>query len=124
MKIITKAKNIDISPALQKFIDKKVATLKKFISILKDDAPGKTLAEVFVEVQKETRHHRKGEIFKCQLEVRLPGKKLVAQAKSDDLQKAVIDAKEQLKLEIEKYKFKKIDKTRRQQRKTKKEIIL
>jgi ribosome-associated translation inhibitor RaiA len=45
----------------------------------------------------------------------------MAQSEKDDLYKAIVEAKDELKLEIEKYKFKKIDKTRRQQRKAKQE---
>jgi ribosomal subunit interface protein len=119
MKIISKTKNLELTDALSKFIDEKVGSLKKFIDVLKQDIPekGKTLAEVFVEVEKETEHHRKGQIFNCQLEIRLPGRSLMAKANSDDLYKAIIDAKEELKMEIEKYKFKKIDKNRKLQRK-------
>jgi ribosomal subunit interface protein len=99
---------------LQSFIDEKIGSLKKFINILKQDTPekGKTLAEVFVEVEKETNHHRKGEIFNCQLDLILPGKRLLAKESSDDLNKAIINAKKELEREIKKYKFKNIDKNR------------
>ncbi|OGZ78596.1 MAG: hypothetical protein A2358_01830 [Candidatus Staskawiczbacteria bacterium RIFOXYB1_FULL_37_44] len=122
MKIITKGKNINLSESLVIFIEKKFLGLKKFIKILKreDNPPaggGKTLAEVFVEAEKETKRHRKGEIFCVKSRVYLPGKEIVSEARADDLQKAVVDAKDGLKLEIEKYKFKKIDKIRRAQRK-------
>ena len=53
MKIIIKTKNIDQSTALNSFVEKKFAGLKKFINVLKrEDEIGKTLAEVFVEVEK------------------------------------------------------------------------
>lgn len=123
MKIITKAKNLELTAAIEKFIDEKISSLKKFINILKrEDELGKTLAEVFVEVEKETEHHKKGQIFSCQLEVKLPGKSLVAKSDSDDLYKAIINAKKELEEEIKKYKVKKIDRNRRQQRKSKKEL--
>jgi len=118
MKIIIKSKNLDQSLALNKFIENKFLTLKKFINILKrEDEIGKTLAEVFVEVEKETRHHKKGDIFLVKTRVVLPGRSLIAEAREDDLYKAIIRAKGELELEIKKYKVKKIDKTRRLQRK-------
>lgn len=125
MKIIIKTKNIDLTPDLQSFIEKKIGSIKKFINILKQDTPQglKTLAEVFVEVEKETEHHKKGKVFCVQTQVSLPGKHLTSGAKADDLFKAIVEAKDELKLEIEKYKFKKIDKNRRQQRKTKRSIV-
>lgn len=121
MRIIIKAKNLILSDGLKNFIEKKIIVLKKFISVLKEDYPEgqKTLAEVLVEVEKETMHHKKGEVFKSTVEINLPGKKLMASARGDDLEKVIIDAKEQIKKEINKYKFKKIDKNRRKQRKLK-----
>jgi ribosomal subunit interface protein len=126
MKIITKAKNLEMTASLDNFINEKVGSLKKFIDILKQDIIDgeKTLAEVFVEVEKETDHHKNGQIFSCQLEVRLPGKSLVVKSSSDDLQKAIMAAKKEMEESIKKYKFKKIDKTRREQRKSKSEIEL
>jgi len=130
MKIITKAKNLELSAALQNFIDEKIGGLKKFIDILKredeDSLPagrqGKTLAEVFVEVEKETKYHNKGEIFNCQIEILLPGKSLSAESSSDDMYKAIMAAKNEMEEEIKRYKLKNIKKNRRQQRKTKKEL--
>ena len=120
MKIIIKTKNLDLTADLQSFIEEKIGSLKKFISILKrEDEMGKTLAEVFVEVEKETTHHRKGDIFRVKCRIYLPGREIIAQITADDLQKAVIKAKDELKIEIEKYKFKNVDKNRRQQRKSK-----
>lgn len=124
MKIIIKTKNLDLTNDLQNFIEKKIGAVKKFINILKQDTPDglKTLAEVFVEIEKETQHHKKGKVFSVKTQVNLPGKSLVAWSKADDLFKAIILAKDELKMEIEKYKFKKIDKTRREQRKIRNEI--
>jgi len=125
MKIIIKAKNLELTEGLQTFIDEKIGSVKKFINILKEDIVEgeKTLAEVFVEVEKETKHHKKGDIFLVKIRVNLPGKSLIAGSKADDIFKAIIDAKDELKMEIEKYKVKNSDKNRREQRKSKNEII-
>ena len=123
MKIITKSKNLDLSEALQNFIDDKIGGLKKFTDILKrEDEIGKTLAEIFVEVEKETKRRNKGEIYSCQLEVVLPGKSLSVKSNSDDLYKAIVMARGEMEEEIKKYKVKKIEKNRREQRKSKAEI--
>jgi len=110
-----------LTEGLQNFVEKKIGSVKKHIDILKQDTPdkGKTLAEVFVEVEKETQHHKKGKIFLVKTQVILPGKSLEAWYRADDLFKAIVGAKNELKMEIEKYKFKNIDKNRREQRKTK-----
>jgi ribosomal subunit interface protein len=124
MKIILKTKNLDSTEGLQKFVEKKIGSIKKFINILKQDTPekGHTLAEIFVEVEKETEHHKKGKIFLVKTQVILPGKSLEAWYRADDLFKAIVGAKNELKMEIEKYKYKKIDKNRRKERKLKGEI--
>ena len=126
MKIIIKTKNLDLTQDLQGFIEKKLGSVKKFIDILKEDTPekGKTLAEIFVEVEKETEHHKKGKVFCVKTQVILPGKSLMVGFKADDLFEAVIGAKNELKTEIEKYKFKNSDKRRRQRRKAKQEIVM
>lgn len=124
MRIIIKTKNLDLTSDLQSFIEKKIGSVKKFINILKADTPerGRTLAEVFIEVEKETKHHKKGNIFWVKTQVVLPGKSLTSGFRADDMFKAIIGAKDELKMEIEKYKFKKIDKNRRAQRKFKEEV--
>ncbi len=109
MKVTIKTKNIDLSEELNGFIEKKFYGLKKFIDILKrEDEIGKTLTEVFVEVEKETTHHRKGDIFLVKSRIYLPGREIISQIRTDDLQKAIIKAKDELKLEIKKYKEKMI----------------
>ena len=124
MKIIIKTKNLDMTDGLQTFVEKKISSIEKFINILQQDAPekGKTLAEIFVEVEKETEHHKKGKVFLVKTQVILPGKSIEAWYRADDLFKAVVGAKNELKMEIEKYKFKKIDKNRRKQRKAKDKV--
>ena len=128
MKIIIKVKNLELIEDLKNFIEKKFIGLKKFINILKRDdgaqgVPRKTLAEVFVEIEKETQRHKKGKIFLVNVQVNLPGKSLRALSRADDIFKAIIGAKDEMKMEIEKYKFKHIDKYRRQQRKSKEKNI-
>ncbi len=125
MKIIIKTKNIDLTDDLKKFIETKIGSIKKFINILKADTPDKekTLAEIFVEVEKETEHHKKGKIYLVKTQVVLPGRSLMASSRADDMFKAIIAAKDELKIEIEKYKFKKVDRNRRERRKAKSEVF-
>jgi len=109
MNIIIKTKNLELAPKLKNFVDKKITSLEKYIKS----------TEVCVEAEKETKHHLKGKIFLVRIKMILPGKNLVASCREDDLLKAVAGAKDELKMEIEKYKFKNIDKNRREERKTK-----
>jgi len=123
MKIIIKTKNIEPTDSLRDFINEKFIILKKFTDILKrEEGLGKTLAEVFVEVEKETKHHNKGEIFLAEASLKLPGKNLMASARADDLLNAITKARNELKSEINKYKSKEIESARRKRKKAEKEI--
>ncbi len=119
MKVIIKTKNLALTEDLRDFIEEKISSLKKFVDVLKKEEEKKTLAEAFVEVEKETKHHNKGQVFKSEAKILLPGRKIIARAAGDDLLLTVVEIKDKLQQEIKKYKFKNIGKNRRQQRKTK-----
>ena len=67
-----------------------------------------------------SKHHRKGEVFFAEIVAMVPGKKLVAKATNENLFSAIREIKDEVEQEIKKYKFKKTDIARRQQRKAKK----
>jgi len=120
MKVIITTKNLEKTPDLNDLVTKKFESLKKYINILKrEDEIGKTLAEVFVDIEKENRHHKKGKIYSIKTKILLPGRLLVARARENNLFKAITGAKKELKSEIKKYKFKIIDKNIRKNQKIK-----
>jgi len=127
MQIIIKTKNLKLTDDLKNLIQNKISRLKKFISIFKEESSkekkGKMLSEVFFEIEKETRHHKKGNIFRAEAVMRLPGRKLVAKTHNDDLKKTVVAVKDELEREIRKYKAQVIELPRRKYRKIKREIL-
>lgn len=110
MNIIIKTKNVELTESLGSFINTKVSKLEKFFH--------QSSPECFIEIERETRHHKKGDVFFAQALISVPGKKLVATAHGDDLQKAIIKVCEELEVEIKKYKFKKIELPRREAKKS------
>jgi len=112
MKIIIKTKNLQLTESLENLINKKMESLKKFTRILKSEG-----TEIFVEVEKETKHHKKGNIFLAEAQIHLPGKSLMAKSHGENINKAITKVKEELEKEIRKYKTKKIELPRREQRK-------
>ena len=125
MKVIIKTRKLQLTEPLRAFTERKFYGLKKFINILKrEDEIGKTMAEVMVELEKESRHHKKGEVFVVRCRVSLPGRSLIVKARSDDMAKAIVKAKDEMKIEIEKYKLIKTEQRRRKQRKLKRQIII
>lgn len=119
MEIIIKTKNLDLTPSLQQFIEEKIGSLKKFLDVFKKEETGKTLSEIFVEVQKATMHHRKGDVFVAEAKIYLPGRSLIAKVTGDDMENAIVELKDELQQEIKKYKVKKTDIAIRKQRKNK-----
>ncbi len=117
MKIIIKTKNFELSPVLKSFTENRVQKLEKFIKILKND-----FKEILVELARETKHHRKGDIFRAELIINLPGKNLIAISHGENLNKAIVAAKDEMEIEIKKYKLKKIELPRRKMRKTNPEV--
>lgn len=112
MKINIKTKNLSLTPSLEEYINEKIGSLEKFI----------TIAEIFVEVEKETKHHRHGEVFNAEVQILLPGKSLLAKATGEDLLMAIVEVKDQMQQEIKKYKTKKIDAKKTGGRKAKEKL--
>jgi len=101
MKIIITTKNLDLTPSLNVLVNQKVEKLRKFINVLKEKLPekGKSLAEVFVEIEKVSKHHKKGDVFKTEIIIVLPGKKLVSEFKKYKSRSAELVRKEQKRAE-------------------------
>jgi len=110
MKIDIKAKNLELTSELEEFIREKISSLGKF----------EEMPEISVFVEKETNHHKKGDIFVAKSEIILPGKKIMAKSESEDVLSSVVEIKDRLQQEIKKYKTKHIEFSRREQRKLEK----
>lgn len=114
MNVITKAKNLELTESLEGIITKRLSGLKKMLKPFED----KVLGFLF-QVSKETKHHRKGDVFWAEAIVTLPGKKITVTAHDENLLKAITKARDELKREISRYKTKMIEMPRRAQRKSK-----
>ena len=79
MNITIKAKNIELTAPLESFINKKIGGLKKFLGSFQNHSllitEGRNLFDTLVEIKRETMHHKKGNIFKAEAKIHLPGEK-------------------------------------------------
>lgn len=112
MNIIIKTKNLELTSGWETFINEKVGKLEKFLQGV----------SVEVSLEKETVRHRKGEVFFVEIMAPLPEKNLVARAKGEDLEKIIIEAKDEMEIVMKKYKTKKIEEPRRKIKKELREI--
>jgi putative sigma-54 modulation protein len=92
MNINIKATNMELTPAIKEYVEKRVAGIEKFLT--------NADAFVHVEVGKTTNHHKQGNIFKAELAIRMTGVNAFALAESSDLYAAIDEAREQLVQEL------------------------
>jgi ribosomal subunit interface protein len=118
LNIIIKTKNLELTDWLKKVVNNKIGGLKKFIKRFR--ARQDILFDTFVELEKETVHHKKGDIFMAEVKMILPQRTLVVKSHGEDLMETITEVKKELEREIQKYKFKSVELPRRKYRKIKK----
>jgi len=123
MKIIIKTKNTTLTRVIEDFIKEKINPLEKFIKVLhngKDinfpSGKEKPVLVAWVEIGKETRHHKKGPFFRAECQIRFTGKSVRAESFSKDLRTAIIEVKDELQRELKKEKGKIISTKKRKSR--------
>jgi putative sigma-54 modulation protein len=99
MKIDIFTKNIDIDEPLRVFVDEKIGGLEKYLQDM-----GEVSARV--EIGKPSQHHNKGPVFFAEANLNVGGHTLRGEKTHEDLRAAIVDVKEQLKIQITKWKEK------------------
>lgn len=129
MKINIKTKNTTLTRAIEDFIKEKINSLEKFIKILyngkyKSPSSGKVkpVLVAWVEIGKETLHHKRGPFFRAECQIRFYGKSMRAEAVSKDLRVAITEVKDELQIGLKKQKEKIISKKKRKSRVLKKRM--
>lgn len=97
MQINIKTKNITLTDAIKEYVEEKIGPLEKFLQ-------GVEPIIVEVEVGKTSQHHNKGDVFRAEVQIEVPGKLLRAESVKDDLRKAIVEVKDNLQVQIKKYK--------------------
>lgn len=105
MKIITKAKDIKLSPSINQYIEEKIGGLDKFLKQFDFN-----LVKARVEVGKITRGQRKGDIFRAEVNLSLNGHMLRVEETGESLLAAIDIVRDELAREIKHYKEKKTTK--------------
>ena len=97
MHIDIHAKDVELNAPLREFIEEKMSDAGRL-------AEGMGAASVKVEVGIPSQHHHKGEKFYAEANLTVGGHLLRAEAMHHDLHSAIVDVKEELKLQISKLK--------------------
>lgn len=93
MKIKIKTTNFSLIPSIQAYVEEKLNSLDKFL-------PYDESISADVELAKTTSHHRKGDIFRAEVNLIIPGKFIRTTAEEWDLRVAIDKAKDDLQRKI------------------------
>lgn len=108
MNINIKATNMDLTPAIKEYLEKKLESVeKKLID------PNDTSTQADVEVGKTTKHHKKGDVFRAEFNVHIGGNFFRSESVQENLYAAIDEAQSELFRAIRSQKTKKKDVTRR-----------
>ena len=105
MNINIKATKIELTPAIKDYIQEKMDMLEKYLKNVE-------VIGVHFEVEMTTTHHHKGDIYRAEVNMRVPGELLRIEKTEADLYKAIDKVKDHLAEMIKKYKDKKLTKKR------------
>ncbi len=105
MKIDISAKNITLDDSLEAFIQDKIGSLEKYL--------GSGSVSARVEIGKPSKHHKTGPVFYAEANLKIGGKLLRAETTHSDIRSAIVQVKDELKIEIKKLKDKKITRRRK-----------
>jgi putative sigma-54 modulation protein len=100
MNIKIKATNIVLTDYLLKLVDQKIKKIEKLL-------PDNPDLIIEVEIGKTTNHHQKGELFRAEVQVEVPGGKMLrAVSEKEDFSAALTDTRKELEVQIKKHKEK------------------
>jgi putative sigma-54 modulation protein len=106
MNIRTNTHGIELTPSISSYITKKLTTVERLLK----DTPPETLVEV--EIEKDSKQH-KGEVFKAEINIFLPNKRLFASATHEDMYAAIDQVKDEILSELKKQNVRRRDIARR-----------
>lgn len=106
MLVNIKATKIKLTPAIKDYVGEKMDMLEKHLGTV-------PVMNADFEVEIITAHHQKGDIYRAEANLELPGELLRVEKTEKDLYKAIDKVKDHLATSIKKYKEKRIEKKRK-----------
>ena len=121
MRVTIRQKNLEITPALQVYIEMKI--LKPLRRLLKR-AVAEDLPVFDLELGRSSRHHQKGKVYHGAVTLTLGRKMIRAEADEEDIHAVCDLLQEELEREILRFKGRSVSVARRISRKIKKDFHL
>ena len=89
-----KATNIELTLEIREYINKRIASLEKFLPTDKE-------TDIFVEVGKDSNHHQKGpDVYFAEVRLNIPGHEFYSREENADLFTAIDTVKDEMQREI------------------------
>jgi ribosomal subunit interface protein len=113
MNFTLKEKNLKLTPSIYNYLVKKIDGLDKLLKKI-----GSPLL-IEVEIGRESHHHRKGKVYRTEIQIRLPKERVWVEARGEDIFLTINQAKEKMERELKKYKEKQFSEEKRNRRRLK-----
>lgn len=84
-----KATNIELTDAISDHVNKRLLEIEKFVNQEDKEV-------VYVEVGKTTNHHKQGDVYKAEFNIKINDENYFTVSEKDDLYQAIDEAKEQI----------------------------
>lgn len=124
MKINIKGTNLELTPSIYEYVERKIGELDKFVEHVGgagDMEGGTATVEAFVEVGRTSYHHRKGDVYRAEVQIRLPHVQGIrAVSETRDLHQAIDEVKDEIQRQLKDYTSKQRTKFKRGRRAIKK----
>jgi putative sigma-54 modulation protein len=98
MKITIHSKNLEITSAINDYINKRLSHVEKFLGHNLDVVDA---AEFNVDIEKTSNHHKEGEIFLAEVVALVRGRSYTVKAQKEDLYQAIDKVEDELVRVIE-----------------------
>ncbi len=102
MKITIKSTKLGLTPALNVYIEEKLGRLSKLMKSWEENDS----VLLRVEVARTTRHHKKGDVYRAEANLDVPGSEIRAEAENKNIRLAISEMYKKLEGEVKKLKGK------------------
>lgn len=112
MELKIKTTDLELTPSIKRYVEKKMKSLRKLIKSFEREGE----IYIYFELARTTHHHRSGDVFYAEANVDLLGEKVRAESKEEDIRAAVDEVKDILKRGIKEVRGRQVDKNEKRER--------
>jgi ribosomal subunit interface protein len=111
MNINVEFHNLESTEPLKQYIETKLKSLERFVKPMEREAV--TEGILYLSIERTTRHHHKGDVYKVSASLDIPKKKLQASRQGSDVRAVFGEVRDILKSSLEKEKERRAARTKK-----------